>query len=342
MKKFTINRYSGRRVLVIGDLHFDDVYEGKHLDYLKNTITVMTLIHNQIAKYRPDVVVLAGDIVGVRPGRSKVRTNIYRARIINFIKSLGPVVIALKGNHDFAEDADYNLMAETGVFVAPKKINYVADVIPGKNSEHNLRLHLLDYKQEEHKLELDTNEQAANIVIAHNEFYIENREYRRRSDDAIELVKHIPFFGTDMVLSGHIHEPSPQPETYTALDGNTQTFVNLGCPSRPSKAEKYNEVWFMMFDFDEEEMIWEPKPLIIELQNSDKVFNDDEGMFGDIEEQVDNFRAEHRERLDNVLDILLSKQPLNLDFKEQVQALSQASDEGKAKAIKYLETASNN
>lgn len=328
------------RILIIGDLHADDVYEGKHKNYLQNTFDVMGDILRVVAERKPSLVVLAGDLVGVRPGRSKVRTRMYLQRLISFIRALGPDVIVVKGNHDYAEDSDYDFLHGIGVFKSPVDVGHAYDVVLSDKPDDRLRLHLRDYGKEYLPLELEGNEAGVNIVVAHNEFYIEGKEYRRRSDGALELIHHTPFYGADVVLSGHIHHPSPTIEDFTTLTGVQSAFVNLGCPTRPSAAENYNQVWLVELAFDTETS-WSFNPIPFELKPADEVFVKSSDMFQEVKAQLEAYDQQRRLSLDNVLNTILESGPNVLDVKEQIKRIPSARQEAKDKALALLAQASS-
>lgn len=328
------------KVLVIGDTHFDDVYEGRHKNYYQNTIDVMVQILKVIAERKPDLVVLAGDLIGVRPGKSKVKTRTYLQQIIGFIRSLGKKVIVVKGNHDYAEDSDYDFLSNIGVFTSAKSLLYQVDIVPKDSKpDDRLRIHLRDYGKENLALDIEDNKEGVNIVVAHNEFYIEGREYRRNGAEAIELSKHTPFFGADVILSGHIHEPSPSIEDFTNLEGESTAFINLGCPTRPSYSEQYNQVWFIEFEYKKEKS-WDFNPIVIDLVPSDKIFNKKNELFEEVENQILNFDKQRRLDLDTVMTTLLEMGPNTLNIREQIRRIPAVREKAREKAIEYIELAS--
>lgn len=330
---------TAKNILIFGDIHADDVFEGKHKNYAENTITVFKSILKKTAERKPDIVFLMGDLVGVRPGRSKVRTRIYLQALIGFIRALGPEVVILKGNHDYAEDSDYDFLNGIGVFTSPSNLGHTYDINTTGNKEDTLRFHLRDFGKENMKLELDTNKDGINIVLAHNEFYIEGAEYRRRSEGAFELTKHTPFYGADVILSGHIHQPSPHIEDFNTLTGVQTAFVNLGCPTRPSSAENYNEVWLIEFKYEEGNWHFNPEPF--ELEPASNVFLKQDTMFEEVKAEMEAYDKDRRLSLDTVLTTILESGPNLLNVREQIQRIPAARQESKDKALALLEQASS-
>lgn len=333
-----------RKITVIPDLHLDDVFEGKHINYQQDTIDTMTLVLNYVIKEKPDLVVLVGDVIGVRPGRSRVKTRTYLAQIITFLENLAPNVIVLKGNHDISLDSDFDFLEKIKTIKTVREVGSEIDINPTGKQDDVLRLHLRDYGAEKASLNIKGSEAGTNIVIAHNDFYIAGQEYRRHSDSAIDLTKQTQWRKADMVLSGHIHTPSQELEQYHVLGDTTDDphiFLNLGCPSRPSHAELYNASWIVTLsksDTDAEGN-WNSKFDFLELKDYHEVFTKESTIVSELTEQLETYTEEHNLDLQNTIDTLMQYGPQSRDIKEQIDTVISATPEARTKAKNFIDQA---
>ena len=58
------NRVVGNAVMIVGDLHFSDVFTGKHIAYLENCFWCLSQITKKLEEKKPCALVLEGDIIG--------------------------------------------------------------------------------------------------------------------------------------------------------------------------------------------------------------------------------------------------------------------------------------
>lgn len=330
-----------KKIVVLPDLHLDDVYEGKHINYLQDCVNTMTMIGNYVIKEKPDMVILVGDIIGVRPGRSRLRTREFLAQVINFLKTLAPEVIALKANHDLSVDSDFDFLENTRTFKTTNQVGDVIDITPTDAPEDLLRLHLRDYGLEKAPLNVEGAEGGTNIVIAHNDFYIEGQEYRRHSDDAIDLMHQTQWRDADMILSGHIHTPSETLETFIPVGSETDDehyFLNLGCPTRPSHSELYNQSWIVTLEFAGDG-VWQPRTDILDLQDYHEIFTDETSVISDLTEQMDAYVEKPDLDLQKTINTLMSHDMQSKDIKDQIDGVVTASKEARDKAKYFIDEA---
>ena len=332
---------TGLKVVAIGDLHFDDVYQGRHISYWENVIDVTERIRAIIATEKPDVVLYVGDLIGVRRGVATLRDRNALLYLIQFLKE-HPNVVILKGNHDYGEVSDYEFLAQIGVFKSSKQINNVIELTHPRAIKP-VYIHCIDYGQEYEPIQI--REDAYNIGAVHNEFYVNGKEFAINSKGAIELSSMKNFFGLDLIASGHIHEPSALID-FNFQDGFDSAFVNLGCPTRPKHNEMYNHTWYLVLEFQPTEGT-ESYDLgmrleALNLKAYHEVFRPKEDFLEEQEdEDLDEFSGIQKGRLAEILGSLVTTNMGSDDFFAQIDSIPIASPQSKDMAKQYLRKAMN-
>lgn len=333
-------RISGERGLFFGDIHADDRFKGRHLNYWENVIDVTERILDIVNREKPDFVVLVGDLFGVRRGVATLKDRNALLYMAKFLQSL-PNCVVLKGNHDYAEESDYEFLSNLGVFYSTKQIDGKIEFTHPK-SEQPCLIHCVDYGSEYNALSIDKD--ASNIGAMHNEFYVTGKEQQIHSEGAIELSSRPNFFGLDLIFSGHIHQPTAGMIDFQFQDGFDSAFINLGCPSRPSHAELYDEVWYTAVEFipneDNTERYVGFRQEIMKLRPYTEVFDQDADYIEDFEDESLEERFK-KEKLEEILGSMVTTNMGSDDFLQQVDALTFVDDEVKGIAKKYLNMALN-
>lgn len=340
----------GSKVLVFGDTHFDDIFEGKHKDYQANTMRVLEQFTKIYQAEKPDWVILAGDLIGVERGRSKVTSRRYLTTIVQFLTVLGHNqnrLIVVKGNHDFNVESDYNFLSGIKLIEEPSIGHDTLHLQPDKDDPSNdMFIHLRNYGNENESIISDEDEPAykeakqkgVNIVIAHNDFYVKGQEEGYVGDDSIDLTTFAPFHGADIVLSGHIHLPSLRPIQYRCMNSDKESsFLNLGCATRPSAEESYNKVWYATIEYDQDSKSWDYTPKPIQLNDYSREFVNSEELLDHVKKMVNNENEDHTEELTKILDILEDNDTLSLsDSLNQLDHIKVASPAAKKLARNYI------
>lgn len=337
-----VNIY-GRDVLVIGDLHISDVYRGRHKNYLACCFKVMAQIEKKVMEEKPGLVIFAGDLIGVNEG------NIAKREVLNMIckwlKRLNSVcpVYSVRGNHDFKGSfPDFQFLSELELIKTSADCDGYIDYYGFEGqAEPEVRFHLMDYGKENMPLNL-SGSATTDIVVAHNNFTIQGLTNWYQEHDGIELAMQSNLDGVYMVISGHIHNPSPEIIATDMVSGGTCNLFYLGCPTRPSfEKNMYTSVWTLRFrydggtnstDFSADEFPLDP----IE----DVFFVDDDFVEDKTEEEL--AEIERTEALKDVLDDIIKCRMTSGDIIGQVMCIPNASEEAKAMAVSYLEMAINN
>lgn len=331
-----LNKVYGGKVLCVGDLHISDVYTGRHKDYLANCFTVLRQITDKIKEIRPSAVVLAGDIIGWSETNIKSREVLsLLCKVLMEWNSISKVY-AVRGNHDIKGYPDFNLLCTLGLIIDSSACNGYFDYYAKKSDAlPEVRFHLVDYGKEHQTLELAPTG-VSNVVIGHNNYEISGKTTWYSGGDGIELGNLENFNGVELVISGHIHNPSPQFISTTMPNGAPCNLFYLGCPTRPIADENnYEYCWYLILGYNadsgqtdimQERMDLTPvKDLFID---SDKVISEETE-----DEMAEKIRKEH---LSETLQEIISYEIVAGDYEKQIDAIPSASESAKEVAKSYI------
>ena len=222
--------------------------------------------------------------------------------------------------------------------VSQDKLGYF-DYFGKEDSEvPEIRFHLMDYGQETQELELSPNEDTTDIVLAHNNFTIQGYTNWYADQDGIELCGLNNLKDVYMIVSGHIHNPSPQDVSTEMRCGGSCSLFYPGCPTRPSADQNYESCWVVRFEFEEDGTNWyadewELAPL------SDVFYNSEEFVEEKSEDKVEEL--ERKKALKEVLDEIIKCRIGGNNLMEQIDAIPNASESAKEIAKEYLQNALN-
>ncbi|MEC2463567.1 metallophosphoesterase [Bacillus cereus] len=337
-------RISGQKLMVFGDPHADEKFQGRHINYWENFMEVADRISAIVHQEKPDIVVIAGDLVGVRRGVSTLQDKNALLFLAKWLLSL-PNAVVLRGNHDYNETSDYEFLSELGVFKASKQIENMIE-FTHPEAETPCFVHLVDYGQENELLDIQSN--AYNIGIMHNEFYVKGKEQQFHGETAIELTTKKNFYGLDMIMSGHIHTPTQGDMIdFTFQDGFESGFLNLGCPSRPGHGELYDQVWYMVLEYRQRDgsnitdMRYRQEPFA--LKPYTEIFRPNDDFIESIQDKelLDDHSGIQKGRLEEILSSIATTNLGSDDFFRQIDCIQVASEEAREIAKKYLSMALN-
>lgn len=335
---------SGSGVLIVGDLHFSDVYTGKHKNYLKNCFDALAKIRNRVLETKPAAVVFLGDVVGVNEGN--VRSREVLNQLCSFFREIGEVskVFCVRGNHDFnGSFPEFQFLSGLKLFETSASSDGYFDFFGTGKSRDNgdapeVRFHLMDYGSENMKFDLAP-EPAVNIVLGHNNFTIQGLTNWYQAHGGIELGTMENMQGIYMMISGHIHNPSPQIISTNMLVGGSCLLFYPGCPTRPSlEKNMYESTWFVEFKYDEDTGNTNYDAIEFPLSPISETFYSNEDF---VEEKSEEELAEMERTtaLKDVLDDILKCRIAQGDLVGQVKMIPNASEEAKAMAAQYLQIA---
>lgn len=332
----------GKKTLVFGDIHADDKFQGRHFNYWENFMETTDRILAVVKEEKPDLVILLGDLVGVRRGVATLTHRTTLLYLAKFLQALCEEVVILKGNHDYQESSDYEFLADMGVFKSSKQVNNIIE-FTYPNIDKPTYLHCVDYGQEHEKV--DIQEDAYNILLGHNEFYVTGKEQQYHTQMAIELSSKTNFFGADLVLSGHIHTPTQGMVDFVFHNGHDSGFINVGCPTRPSAGEIYDSVWYIALEYEQIENSDSYslgfRQEVLNLKPHTEVFRPKEDFLEENEADIDEYTGIQKGKLEEILGNLVTSNMGSEDFFEQVDSIMLAPPEARDMAKKYLSKALN-
>ena len=334
------NVITGGEIMLIGDLHISDVYTGKHKDFLTECMTILRQLTDTIEERKPSAVILLGDLVGWT--ETNIRNREVLAMVCSVLQNWNKVcrVYSLRGNHDIKGYPDFQFFVGLGLIIPSSTCGGYIDYYGFEGQElPEVRFHMVDYHEESRHL--DILEGTSNIVLGHNNFTINGVTTWYSAHDGIELGMQNNLCGVDMVISGHIHNPSPEMYYATMPDGQSCGLFYLGNPTRVVKDKvPYEYCWLMYISYNETEHQTDVDWQMFQLPPVEDCFHLDETFVEEksADELADEMR---RQELKGVLNDLLTYRLNQGDPIKQVENIPNASDAAKKVAIDYLTMAFN-
>lgn len=326
-------------VLIIGDLHISDKEVGRHINYLENCFYCLGLIRDKVEEMKPKAVVFLGDVVGVTERNIKSREVL--AMLCKFFKDINKIakVYVVRGNHDFGNYPEYQFLSDLGLFETSATCDGYFDYFgEDTQTEPEVRFHLMDYGTESKTLSIKGGD-TTDIVLAHNNFTIQGLTNWYQQHDGIELSMMPNMGGVYMLISGHIHAPSPEIVSSDMSTGGSCLLFYTGCPTRPSFDKNiYESCWFVSFKYDKNEKSTNYDALDFPLKPAKDIFYTNEDFVEDKTEE-DIEELERVEALKDVLDDILKCRMTSGDLLGQINAIPNATDNAKTLACNYLEAA---
>lgn len=333
----------GEKVLIIGDLHFSDVYTGRHKNYLANCFSVLADIRDTVIARKPAAVVFLGDIVGQSEGNVKNREVL--SQLCQFFTDIKKVsrVFCVRGNHDFnGSFPEFQFLSNLGFFETSASCDGYFDYFGEESQEvPEVRFHLVDYGAESKPLVLKGGS-TTDIILAHNNFVIQGMTTWYSAKGGIELSGMSNFRGAYMVISGHIHNPSPQMIQTEMVGGGSCMLFYPGCPTRPTlDSGVYETCWYVEFSYSAENKETSYDALPFKLATVSDTFYDSEDF---VEERTEEelYDIERKQALHEVLNNMMNSRMSSIDLISQVYAVPTASDAAKKLAASYLQVALDN
>ena len=338
-------KVTGKNMLIFADLHFSDIHTGRCKNYLSNCMGVLGDMLRMVRETKPCAVVLLGDIVGV--SETNIRSRLVLGKFCQVLQEISKTseIIVVRGNHDNGDYPEYQFLSDLGFFktsemckVSSDKLGYFDYFASEDATVPELRFHLMDYGQEDGELDLSPDENTTDIVLAHNNFTIQGCTNWYADHDGIELCGMNNLKDVYMLISGHIHNPSPQDYATEMRCGGTCHLFYPGCPTRPSTDQNYESCWVVRFEYEDDGTNWyadewELAPL------SDVFYNSDE--FVEEKPQNSEEELERKKALKEVLDDIIKCRVGTNNLIAQIDSIPNASDSAKNIAKSYLQNALN-
>lgn len=329
--------FGGGEVQVYGDLHLSCVYSGQHIDYTAECYRNMDSIVRKVKEGRASAVVFLGDVIGVN--ERVINDRQFLMRVYLFFKTLNELtrgnVYTVRGNHDMGDFPDLDFFIGVGLLKNPRYVDYYrcsAGEWDGSDSGLEVRFHFVNYGDEERELDIVSSDSCSNVVFGHADFIVDSVNSWSPRRGGVYLSRLGNFAGVDLVISGHIHNPSEG--LVNALVGGSEVgLFYVGSPARVS--ERYDDCWYIKFSYDGEYTNYDAE--LFGLERADVVFYPKEDFIS--EEGVDEEIARESESLSNIVREIMEGRITCGDIFSQVRAVPGASDEVKDIACSYLSRA---
>ena len=323
----TIEVVKGGKILIFGDLHLSSSYEGSHKNYALECFENMFRILDIVKKEKPSCVIFLGDIAGVK--ERNVRDRRFLREVIVFFQTLNEItnhhVYTVKGNHDVGDYTDFDLLLGLGVLKNPKYVDYYGD------KDLEVRFHFVNYGEENKSIQLPEGD-ASNVILCHADIQIQGVTTWFYTNNGYQLSSMVNWTGVDLVLPGHIHTPSTE-ISYTNIGNATVALFYIGSPSRVE--ERYDDCWFMEFQYTPENASTDYKARLFGLKKADEVFYPKEELVG--EEEFDANKV-HSDTLKEIIGEVLGSKLNKGSLFEQID-IYPASEGAKSLAKDYLQRA---
>ena len=319
----------GGKVLVYGDLHLSSTYEGQHINYLEECYSNMEKIVSETKKVKASAVIFLGDLIGVK------ERNIHDRRmlkeVLSFFITLNGLtnrnVYSVRGNHDTGDYPDFDLLLGLGLLKNPTYIDYEGD------SGVEVRFHIVNYGYEKKLIHL--NDSCSNVILCHNDIQIPGVTTWYKTKEGIILANQNNWAGADMVLAGHIHNPSTQ--TVQIGVGEEKTPISLFYPGSPSRtAERFDDCFYIMFEYNKSINTTEFDAKLFGLKKASEVFYPKEKFITD-DEKSDEVRQS--ESLKSIVSEIMGSRVMSGDLFHQIEIMPGASERARNIACEYLQRA---
>ena len=315
------------KILFIGDLHITDAYVATHKDYWQECVNFIAMITRELQNKSITHLVLTGDIVGLKEKNFKQRESLmfFMMALKKWNELTNGNVYSVIGNHDIGgKITDFDLFENVGLIKTTRTLgnNYV-DI-------DNLRIHLINYG-DEYK-DISIKEGGDNIAVTHADIQVTGKTtWWYPSSVRFELDSMHHWRGIEMIIGGHIHNPSIKMVS-TDIEGKNCDLFYLGCPMRPRKGDKWEIVYGMICDTTDNstgvDTITYKLPENVFVQTTEDID----------QEEVESMEVTRVEELAAILNTL-SKYKLNSDddIEGQIKRFSGVDTEAMNLALKYYE-----
>lgn len=314
------------KILFIGDLHITDAYVATHNDYWQECVDFITKITSDLQDNSITHLIFTGDIVGLREKNFKQRDSLmfFMMALKKWNELTNGNVYSVIGNHDIGgRTTDFDLFENVGLIKTSRTLghNYV-DI-------DNLRVHLINYGDEYKEITLGNGD---NIAVTHADIQVTGKTtWWYPSAVRFELDSMTNWKGIEMIIAGHIHNPSIKMVS-TDIEGKNCDLFYPGCPMRPRKGDNWNVVYGVLCNTSNEKTA-------VDIV----AFKLPEGVFTQTTDDIDTAEVESMEvtRVEELAAILntLSQYKLNSDddIEGQIKRFSGIDTEAMNLALEYYD-----
>ena len=315
-----------QRVLVIGDLHISDRYNGKHKDYLENCFDVLNMITESIKEKEVTHLIALGDWIGIGLNEKNLRKRETLLRVIQVLQEWNKLtnnnVYSLRGNHDIGSKlTDFDMFVELGLLKNVRQLDI-----------NIARFHMFDYGEETRRIDVDEN--MYNIGLFHTNLLIEGETTWYRGGVGTELSTLENLYGVDFAIAGHIHNPSLRIVSTSIRDRDITLFYP-GNLTRPKyEPNIWDKGYAVLFKIDD--MGTSADMVTYVLKPVEEVFVT---TFDEAEEEMEEMRETFDiEALSQILEELKTFNISGgMDYHSQIKQVAGIDREASDLALKYLE-----
>lgn len=331
----------GGKVLIFGDLHLSCVYEGQHRDYTMECYKNMDNIVRKVKENKASAVFFLGDVIGVN--ERNIRDRQFLLRVSLFFKTIneltGGNVYSVKGNHDKGDFSDFDFLVGMNLIKNPDYVDYhrcrESEYIEGDTDTLEVRFHFVNYGEETRELKMSDEEGSSNVILGHADYLIEGVTNWYQHKGGVNLSRLGNFKGADLLVSGHIHNPSDEVLS-TNIGEETISLFYTGSPART--AERFDDCWYLTFEYSEKDGSTSYEADLFGLDKAEVVFYPKEDFINDEDFDEEQMLRES-ESLTSIVKEIMEGRMTGGNLFNQIKAVPGASDEVKEIACKYLQQA---
>lgn len=313
------------KVLVIGDLHITDAYVGTHKDYWAECLDVLGKVTRIVKEKGVTHLILTGDLVGLREKNFRNRDSLmtFMMALKQWNSLTDGNVYSVIGNHDMGgRTTDFDVFESIGLVQTTRTLGVTHIEVDGA------RFHLINYGDEYLPVEIGG---RANIAVTHADIQVQGKTtWWHPSRQVFELSSMHNWRGIEMIVGGHIHNPSPYTVS-TDIEGSNVDLIYLGCPLRPKRGDDWTLSWGCLFDTDTEVVNCD----LVEIMLLQDVFVQ---TMSDIDEEVEELEVTRVEELARILNTLSEyKLDSDDDIEGQIRRFSGVDTKAMNLALEYYD-----
>lgn len=327
-------RIDGKGGLVVfGDTHFSAIFKGNHINYQEECLDAMARMIEIVKERKPNGVVLLGDLIGV--SERSIRDKRFLMEVTVWLQTLNNLtnanVYIVRGNHDIGDFPDFEYFKGVGLLKTPTELDHFVDGVL------MARYHFVGYGEESRPLRMEGLEEGVyQVVFGHNDYKISGVTTWYTTKGGIEISKLYNFEGVSWIISGHIHQPSPEVKD-TVIGKKAIKLFYPGAVSRVSASETYNNCYYFNLFYNENEHALDYSAELFGLKPASEVFEEVTETISEEEQLSQEEKEKANKRLAEILKEAMEFKLYEGNLIDQIDRIPGATDEGKAKAKYYLQ-----
>lgn len=326
-------RIDGKGGLVVfGDTHFSAIFKGNHINYQEECLDAMARMIEIVQERKPNAVVLLGDLIGV--SERSIRDKRFLMEVTVWLQKLNSLtngnVYIVRGNHDIGDFPDFEYFKGVGLLKTPTELDHFVDGV------HLVRYHFVGYGEESRPLRLKGEDEGVfQVVFGHNDYKISGVTNWYTTKGGVEVSQLGNFHGVDWIVSGHIHQPSPEVYSTTIIDKEVKLYYP-GAVSRVSASETYNDCRYFYLFYNDVEKGIDYSAEFFGLKPASEVFEEVVDTTSEEEKLEEEKKAKANKRLNDIIQEAMDYRMHNGSLIDQIDRIPGATDEAKVVAKRYL------